>query len=165
MPSAHRPGDDLGEVFLRVSRLVRRHLSSVLGPWGLSPHQARALAVVARHEPVRPGVIAGHLRIAPRSVTDVLDALADQSLVQREADPEDRRALVIRLTARGSEVAAEIESARRAALATFFAALDPAERASLRGLLARLETELADNRAPIVSSDPGDFPSARGLGV
>ena len=65
---------DLGDLVMRVARSLRRRGAEVTAPWALAPHQARALRVVARHERIRPGELAGHLRVAPRSVTDVIDA-------------------------------------------------------------------------------------------
>lgn len=58
---------DLGELVMRVARTVRRRGAEAMAPWGLSPHHARALRVVGRHEGIRPGELAGHLRVAPRS--------------------------------------------------------------------------------------------------
>ncbi|HQF02696.1 MAG TPA: MarR family transcriptional regulator [Phycicoccus sp.] len=166
MPSAHQPphpppplpnqplglggdrivgesGDGLGDDFLRVSRMVRRRLMHALEPWGLSPHQARALGVVARRHPVRPGEIAAQLRIAPRSVTDVLDALADRGLITRAPDPTDRRALVVSLTAEGAVVTRAIGASRHEDLAEVFGHLSAEERSTLSQLLVRVEEQLA----------------------
>lgn len=125
------PSADLADLFLRVSRQVRRRLVAVLEPWGLSPHESRALAVVARHQPIRPGVLAERLRIAPRSATDVTDSLERAGLVHRSPDPTDRRALVIALTERGADLAEAIATARERELAAFFGGLSAADRKAL----------------------------------
>ena len=145
----------MGDAFLRVSRLMRRRLAHALEPWGLSPHQARALGVVARRQPVRPGEIAANLRIAPRSVTDVLDTLAERDLIVRAPDPTDRRALAVSLTAEGVVVTLAIGTARRAGLAEAFGRLSPAERSTLGVVLGRLEhqlVEMEEGEAPFRSS-------------
>ena len=67
--------EQLPELLMRSARAMRRRWADSLAPWDLSPHQARALRVVHRHEAARMGTIAAHLRIAPRSVTEVLDGL------------------------------------------------------------------------------------------
>lgn len=142
MPRAPEPADDdLGALFMRVARRVRRRWVDVLEPWGLSPHQSRALGVVGQHEPVRPGVIAGHLRIAPRSATDVLDGLEGLGLVERRPDPEDRRAQVVHLTTSGRRLLDEVGGARRDDLAEFFGHLPVEDRASLTRILRALEDD------------------------
>ena len=105
-------------------------------PWDLAPHQARALRVVARHGQIRPGQIAAHLRVAPRSVTDVIDALEERGLVERAPDPDDRRATVVTLTAPGRRLVDEIDEARRADAHSYFAQLSDRDQATLRRILS-----------------------------
>ena len=82
----------LAETFWQVARRLRHQSREALAPWGVSPSQLRALGVLLRHGAVRSGELAEHLRIAPRSATEVVDALAERGLVERRPDPEDRRA-------------------------------------------------------------------------
>jgi DNA-binding MarR family transcriptional regulator len=138
------PREDRGldELLLAAARSLRRSwLSGVSDAAGvdLSPHDARALRVVGRHEPVRPGVIADHLRIAARSATDVIDRLEERGLVERAPDPADRRALTVSLTRTGADVLARVDAGRREAAADFFGALDPAQRHTLAVLLEKLD--------------------------
>ncbi len=131
----------LDEALLAAARALRRRYGVGLGEAGsldLSPHDARALRVVGRHGPVRLGVVAEHLRIAPRSATDVIDRLESRGLVAREADPADRRAMLVRLTDAGVAAVRDVERHRRGAAGEFFAPLSPAERHTLGDLLGRL---------------------------
>ena len=121
------------------ARALRRRWSGSLAPWDLSPHQARALRVVASHEPARMGEVAAHLRIAPRSATEVLDGLAARDLVRREPDPDDRRAIRVLLTPQGRSVLTEVTAARDGEAAAYLASLDPREQAHLARLLRRLD--------------------------
>jgi DNA-binding MarR family transcriptional regulator len=131
---------DLGDLVLRVARALRRRGADAMAPWDLSPHHARALRVVDRHEGIRPGELAEHLRVAPRSVTDVVDALEARGLVERRPDPTDRRATVLALTASGRALVAEVDTARRADAHTYFSRLSERDRASLRRILTTLDT-------------------------
>ena len=131
----------LGDLLTHTARTLRRRSLSALEPWGVTPHEARTLRVVGRDEPTRPGVVAEHLRIAPRSVTDVVDALEHRDLVARKPDPDDRRATRISLTASGRTVLDELDVARRADHEAFFAALGERDRATLERLLRRLLEE------------------------
>lgn len=128
----------LGELVMEVARGLRRRFAATLEPWGVTPHEARALRVVGHHEPTRLGVVAQHLRIAPRSVTDVVDSLEARGFVAREADPTDRRATRVALTATGRQVLDELDTARRADHEGYFANLSERDRATLTRILSRL---------------------------
>ena len=124
---------------MRLARTLRRRGAEAMAPWDLAPHQARALRVVAHHERIRPGELAAHLRVAPRSVTDVVDALEERGLVERGPDPTDRRAQVVTLTDAGSRLVEEIGQARRADADALFGALPAADREALRRILVHLD--------------------------
>ncbi|MGY1831581.1 MarR family winged helix-turn-helix transcriptional regulator [Geodermatophilus sp. SYSU D01180] len=128
-------GAELGELVMRAARTQRRRWRDVLAPWALSPHQARALRVVVLQEGVRLSDLAGALHIAPRSATEVADALQERGLLERTPDPTDRRAVLLRATAEGRRVQAEVDAARRADTRELFARLSAAERAELARLL------------------------------
>ena len=108
-----RGGDDeqsLDELLMGAARALRRRWSAGLGDVAgieLSPHEARALRTIGHHGPTRLGVIAEHLRIAPRSATDVVDRLESRGLVMRAPDPSDRRAMTVSLTELGTDVLAQ----------------------------------------------------------
>jgi DNA-binding MarR family transcriptional regulator len=132
---------DLGDLVMRLARSLRRRGAEAMAPWDLSPHHGRALRVVAHHDRIRPGELATHLRIAPRSVTDVVDALEERGLVERGPDPSDRRATVITLTEAGARLVEEIGTARRADAEALFGRLPDADREALRRILATLDDE------------------------
>lgn len=139
---AERPTEaDLGDLVMRVARGLRHRGAAVTAPWDLAPHQARALRVVARHERIRPGELAAHLRVAPRSVTDVIDALEERRLVVRSPDPTDRRATVVTLTASGKQLVHAIDEARRSDAHAYFSRLSERDRATLRRILTRLDDD------------------------
>lgn len=124
----------------RVARDLRRRHHAALEPWGISPHQARALAVIADHDEQSPrlGVVADRLRITPRAATEVADALEDLGYVARQPDPTDRRAVVLALTPAGRQAHQRFRAARDAAGAEYFASLSEDERGRLTSLLQRL---------------------------
>ena len=140
-PSARGPSVDepsLDELLLGAARALRRTWSSGLGP-DLSPHDARALRVIGHHGPTRLGVVADHLRIAPRSATDVVDRLEARGLVERAPDPDDRRAMTVRLTEPGLVALGEVDASRREGAAQFFGVLSARERVELASILAKLD--------------------------
>ena len=133
--------ESLSDSFRAVSRRLRIQTQKALAPWEVTPAQARALGALgalARHGAVRLGALSEHLHIAPRSATEVVDALEARGLVERRPDPADRRATLVTLTPRGGELTASIRSARVAEAEEFFARLDDADRAALTRILATL---------------------------
>jgi DNA-binding MarR family transcriptional regulator len=137
------PDDDaatLGELLMRAARTQRRRWREALAPWDLSPHHARALRVVCDRDGVRLSDLAEALHIAPRSATEVADALQARGLVERGPDPTDRRAVVLTPTAAGRQVQGEVSAARAADTRDLFARLDPADRATLARILRELGT-------------------------
>lgn len=135
---------ELSELLMRVARTQRRRWRAVLAPWDLSPHQARALGVVCAGDGVRLSDLAGSLRIAPRSATEVADGLQERGLVERARDPGDRRAVLLRPTEEGRRIRAEVDRARTADSRELFGRLPVDDRAAL----ARLLRTLADEERP-----------------
>ena len=136
--------EDLGEQLLRVARGLRRAWMVDLSEHDLSPHESRALRVAAdRAEAPRLRDLADALRIAPRSVTDVVDALEAKGYVTRQPDPHDRRASVVVVTDAGRQVRAAVQEARRRSVGDQMGALTATQRAALADALTRLEEGLS----------------------
>lgn len=132
----HEP--DASELLVHASHALRRRWMSSLEPWNVSPHEFRALRAAADLAPARLSDLADRLRIANRSVTEVVDALEAKGLVQRAPSTTDRRAIQVTLTPEGERMMAELADSRSAAGAEFLEPLDTRERDTLRALLARL---------------------------
>ena len=93
---------------------------------------------LARHGTMRLSELSDRLQIAPRTATEVVDALQARDLVRRRADPGDRRAIQVEVTERGSGVLAEIRATRGAEAGRTFGRLSPGERAELARILSKL---------------------------
>ena len=92
--------------FGAVARRLRSASMASLSAWDVTPSQMRAIRILTGHEAgVRSSELAHHLHIAPRSATEVVDALEAKGLVQRSPDPSDRRATLVSLTPRGRRAA------------------------------------------------------------
>ena len=87
--------DDLAELFWGVARDLRHRTREALLPWQVTPSQSRALSVLAERGEQRPGELAEHLRIAPRSATEVIDDLQERGLATRRPDPASSTAACI----------------------------------------------------------------------
>jgi len=112
-----------------------------MAPWDVAPSHARAITVLDHEGPLRLGALAERLHVAPRSVTEVVDALESRGLVQREADPSDRRATLVGLTDAGRRTSAALHLVRRDQASEFFGSLSATEQTALRRILTKLARE------------------------
>jgi DNA-binding MarR family transcriptional regulator len=134
----------LPELFWAVARQLRALTRETLAPWDIAPSHGRALHVLAGSGPMRLSELSDRLHIAPRSTTEVVDALEERGIARRSPDPSDRRAVLVALTEHGRDVADGVRAARDARAATFFAALSTEDRAQLARVLARLADDAPD---------------------
>jgi DNA-binding MarR family transcriptional regulator len=130
--------DDLAEAFWAVARQLREKSQETLAPWDITPAHWRALRVLRRHGVMRLSELSDWLRIAPRSATEVVDALEARGLVRRMADPGDRRATLVEVTESGAEILEAIRGASASEAERVFGRLSPADRADLTRILSQL---------------------------
>ncbi len=135
---------ELADAVMRAAKRIRRGTFHELAPFGINPSQGRALEVLARGahhggRMIRLNQLAERLRIAPRSVTTVVDALETAGLVARVQDPEDRRAILLRLTEAGEQTVDRIGQVRQQVAAEYFGAVGPDDRAALLRLLRSVD--------------------------
>ena len=151
--------EELAEAFLGVGQLLRARARSHRGgqrrPAGLTFARAALLATLDADGPQRMGQLAHRLGVVPRTVTPMVDALEDEGLLDREPDPADRRATLLRITDAGRSELSRTRSDRRSAVDEVFAALDDDERTALAGSLDKLRTAARSGLDPAAVAGPG----------
>jgi DNA-binding MarR family transcriptional regulator len=96
------------------------------------------LAALSRHEQgLRMSALSGVLRVSNGNVTGIVDRLADDGLVVRVPVAGDRRAMLVRVTAKGAEVFARQAAEHEMWIDNMLAELSPDEA---RTYAARLRT-------------------------
>jgi DNA-binding MarR family transcriptional regulator len=134
--SSVRP-ERLAELFIDVSKQLGR-TSSRARTGELSNARYNVMRAVLNRGPERMSRIAAAVGISPRSLTDLVDALANDGYLRRVADPHDRRSVLVELTTSGQEVVRAGRRARLSQAAHVFHGLDTADRATLEELLLKL---------------------------
>jgi DNA-binding MarR family transcriptional regulator len=139
------------QVLSRVTRLARhldRDRRAAFAAHGLEAWEFDVLAALRRagspHE-ASPGLLAAATMVTSGTMTTRLDKLEDRGLVERRTDPDDRRAVIVRLTDQGrlavdASLASLLE--REQAL---LAGLDRDDQSRLAGLLRRILRPLDGN--------------------
>jgi DNA-binding MarR family transcriptional regulator len=149
-----RPDLDFAPVAI-VSRLgrVRAHvdaaLDDVFARHGLTAPGFAVLVTLARigePEGVSQRRLADELGLTSGTVSVRMDRLAEQGLIERRPDPEDRRNTRIVLTRQGREVFERIVPAHLANERRLLVALDDDERELLATLLRKLLVEYEGSR-------------------
>jgi DNA-binding MarR family transcriptional regulator len=135
------PSEDLVIALYRlglVQRAMARHAAAELGSQGFV-----ALSVVHREAPVRVSDVAEQLAVNLSVASRQVAALVDAGYVDREPDPDDRRALRLRPTPAGERV---LRDSHRRMVATATRALgdwSDGEVGELAAQLGRLREDFA----------------------
>ena len=132
---AHR----LRPVIARLARRMRQHAGG-----DMSPTQAAALNTISCHGPLTPSELAAREKIQRPTATRVLALLEERSLVQRTADPADRRSSLVSSSAAGEALLADVRERKDAFLAERLDRLSDDELAALERAAEILERVLAE---------------------
>lgn len=106
--------------------------------------QWRTLAILRERGPQRLGDLARHSRVTQPGVTRLVKSMGDAGLVERAADPDDSRAVLIAASAKGLEAYAAWRRELVDALLPRFSSLDDDDWAALRRA-AEIATAVADS--------------------
>jgi DNA-binding MarR family transcriptional regulator len=118
----------------RLARLLRQQADH-----DLTPTQLAALATLQRCGPVPVGTLAEVEQVSAPTATKVVGRLHAAGLVERRADPADRRVARVAVTPAGEAVLAEIRARKTAWLTQRLADLSPAELDRIDDVLDVLE--------------------------
>lgn len=137
-----RMSDDLGFLLGDAARLLRRSFDERARAVGVTRPQWRVLALLKRFDGSTQVTMADMLDVEPITLGRMIDRLQESGLVERRADPKDRRAWRLHLTPLGES---RITALRPTALALFedaLAGLDDAQRAQLESMLDTIRANL-----------------------
>lgn len=133
---------DLWQTMLNAFFRLSQDIRPVFAEFGLTGAQWRVFRALGElaGEGLTAGQISDRLCVTPGNTTGVLDKLEESGLVERRPHPDDRRALLVGLTAAGEQLYRQVRPAYDLRVAEVFACLSEAEK---RELLAGLQRVLA----------------------
>lgn len=95
---------------MRLEAALDRH-ESAGDDIALSRVEFKSLIVLAAQGPCRPSALAEALDLSRSRVTRLCDRLEERDWIKRSADPRDRRAVRVELSAKGRQTLSTIEEA------------------------------------------------------
>ena len=122
----------------RLRRAMRRSARAAYPASRLSVAQLELLSCLAENPGARPGQLAQLLRLAPSSVTTLVNSLRTLGLVTRVSSAGDRRMAQLDVTAAGADAVAAWQSVNKAIMSRALGRLSAGSRAALRAALPAL---------------------------
>jgi len=128
--------DRLHSAAIHLLRRLRREDDAT----GLPAPQLSAMSVIVfGGGAITLGALAKAEQVRPPTITKLVATLEEQGLVERETDPDDRRVVWVKATARGARLLYDGRHRRVASLAESLRALPVAERTALSKAIPILE--------------------------
>jgi DNA-binding MarR family transcriptional regulator len=129
----------LGLRYLVLAQQVRKVLDKYMVSSGLSLARWKVLEVLDGTGSIRQTALAQELGFAPRSVTQAVESLASDGLVERKPDPDDGRAKLVALTDEGAAALAAGTKAGEHMLRQIFGTLDRKQLTRLDEILTVID--------------------------
>lgn len=135
--------DNAAFLMADTSRLFRRAFDARARCLGVTGQQWRVLVVVSRAPGINQGNAAEQLEFEPITLSRMVDRLQDAGLVERRADPGDRRAWCLHLTERAQPLIEQIRTIAEDLLESAFEGFATDERNSFTDAIERFRANLS----------------------
>lgn len=135
--------ENIGTLLAQVSRLLRRSFDARARSIGVTRPQWQVLSLLKLHAGSNQGSLAEMLEVEPITLGRMIDRLQEASLVERRADPADRRAWRIFLTDKGDALLDQLFPSARETLAGALDGVSEEERDQFRAVLGRMRVNLS----------------------
>lgn len=135
--------DSLGLLVTDSARLLRRRFDARARCLGVSRAQWQVLFVLSRSEGINQSGLAEALDVETITVGRMVDRLADAGLVERRADPADRRAWRLHLTDRAHPILVELRMVADQVMVEALDGIGADGQSQLAMLLGQMRTNLA----------------------
>lgn len=135
--------ETIGFLLNDSARLFRRAFNARTRDTGITALQWRLITYLRRHEGIRQGPLAELIEVEPITLSRMIDRLVEADLVERRADPTDRRAWLLYLTPRTGDLLNAMRADIDAMTAEATEGLSAAERDQLIALVERVRANLS----------------------
>ena len=136
--------DLMKDIFMDLRRIMRAmdvYSRQLATSHGLTGPQMLCLREITTGGSLTTGTLARAMALSPATLTGILDRLEARGLVSRERRPEDKRRVLVSLTAHGRQMAQELPSPLQERFGSRMAKLSTDEQTAIRialGSVARM---------------------------
>ena len=141
-------GTHLWLVLMKAHRALERLATQSIESLEVCLSDFGVMELLLHKGPQPVNEIGRRIELTSGAITTAVDRLESRDLVTREAHPSDRRARIVRLTARGEEQAAKVFAGHKTAMDLAASGLSKTERATLIQLLKKLGISAGASAAP-----------------
>ncbi|WP_136418961.1 MULTISPECIES: MarR family transcriptional regulator [Oxalobacteraceae] len=134
--------ESIGFLIADLARLMRHAFEQRTEGSCITLAQSRALLYLERNEGIRQVELAGLLEVQPITLARLIDHLHAEGLVERRADPADRRAYRLYLTAAAEPRLAAIRQVVGEIRADVLDGIDPQQVSIVLAALNRMRSNL-----------------------
>jgi DNA-binding MarR family transcriptional regulator len=137
------PTTALAKRFMNCFTALRGHIASksiINYPPGLSPNQIKMMHLIAHRPGISQTVVAERLGVTTASISTSVRELEAQGLIERRANPDDARVMLLHLAPFGEEIFEQMFDSFTHTFADLLKALSDADQAQLVHLLEQALT-------------------------
>ena len=142
--------DSLAFLLSDASRLIRRRFDAKARAFGVSRAQWQVLFALSRNEGINQTGLADYLEVETITLCRMVDRLAEAGLVERRADPADRRAWRLHLTAAAHPLLEKLLGVGQEVVADAQTGVDPGDLATTLAVLVAIRANLSSRAEPCV---------------
>lgn len=135
--------ETIGFLLNDTARLYRRAFNARVRDTGITALQWRLLVYLRRYPGIRQGPLAELIEVEPITLSRMVDRLTEAELVERRADPTDRRAWLLHLTPRADKLLDGMRGTTDGLAEEATEGLSAAERDQLIALVGRVRANLS----------------------
>ncbi len=136
--------EDIELIIRNVNSVIKRRGREILQDFDITPPQFVALQSLTSEGDLTIGELSKRLYLACSTVTDLVDRMEKNDLVERYRDEKDRRIVRIKVNEKGHKLIKEVVSARQDYLKNILKDLSESEQERLISSLSQLNDLMDD---------------------
>lgn len=141
--------EEIRDILRLQDELIQHRAVWDTGPWldlDMSTPQLKALLLISEEEGIRMRELARKMGGSFSNATVLVDRLVERGLVERLAEPQDRRVVLVRVSEEGQSLIEQLVTSWRTLSASLLEALDTQDLAKVHEALSILLKAAQQNR-------------------
>lgn len=144
---------NIGFLASDIGRLMRKRLDIMSRPFGVTGAQWRVLIFLRRMPGSNQAALAGYLEVEPITACRMVDRMVAADLIERQPDPDDRRAWQLFITDTGTKLLDMMDETAGTMIEIALQGLSEKERSTAVTLLDRIRTNLLEQSDPVEANN------------